>query len=112
MMYSILKNADKTASREREEGNSGRSRSQLAIAFPLTRQFTRWGGWVLLFLLCGHLLFCHGCHGSDVDDELSVPPQLKQRGGESDQRGTSMGIDRANKLNAVSPVCWTAPLGA
>jgi hypothetical protein len=33
-----------------------------------------WGSWLLFLLLCGHLIFCHGCHGEDVDDELSVPP--------------------------------------
>jgi hypothetical protein len=26
-----------------------------------------------LLLLAGYLIFCHGCHGKDVDDELSVP---------------------------------------
>lgn len=27
-----------------------------------------------MFLLIGYLIFCHGCHGEDVDDELCVPP--------------------------------------
>ncbi|HEY7326030.1 MAG TPA: hypothetical protein VH592_00210 [Gemmataceae bacterium] len=33
-----------------------------------------WGSWIIFLLLCGHLIFCHGCHGDDVDDELCVPP--------------------------------------
>lgn len=38
----------------------------------------RWG-WITLFLLTGCLVFCHGCHGDEVDDELSVffQPQLR-----------------------------------
>jgi hypothetical protein len=32
------------------------------------------GRWLIFLLLLGHLIFCHGCHGEDVDDELSVPP--------------------------------------
>ncbi|HEY7315667.1 MAG TPA: hypothetical protein VH643_40435 [Gemmataceae bacterium] len=40
-----------------------------------TARFTRWGGWLGFFLLAGHLIFCHGCHG-DEDNELCVP-QLK-----------------------------------
>jgi hypothetical protein len=33
----------------------------------------------LLFLLAIALLFCHGCHGPDVDDDLGVllPPRQK-----------------------------------
>ncbi|MHB1425855.1 MAG: hypothetical protein ACYC3I_22035 [Gemmataceae bacterium] len=30
--------------------------------------------WLIFLLLCAHLIFCHGCHGEDVDDELCVSP--------------------------------------
>lgn len=33
-----------------------------------------WGSWLIFLLLCGHVIFCHGCHGEDGDDELCVPP--------------------------------------
>ena len=35
---------------------------------------SRWLGLMswLLFLLAFALLFCHGCHGPDADDDLSV----------------------------------------
>jgi len=36
---------------------------------PAPRERFRWGGLLLLVLLAGLLIFCHGCHG-DVDDEL------------------------------------------
>jgi hypothetical protein len=29
-------------------------------------------GWVVILLLAACLVFCHGCHGDDVDDELCV----------------------------------------
>ncbi len=44
-----------------------------------TIRFTRWGGWLTFLLLCGHVIFCHGCHGEDVDDELSVPPPTARK---------------------------------
>ncbi|MGH7227036.1 MAG: hypothetical protein ACRELF_27790 [Gemmataceae bacterium] len=37
-------------------------------------RFRKWGNAVTLLLLAGYLIFCHGCHGADVDDELCVPP--------------------------------------
>jgi hypothetical protein len=43
-----------------------------------TARYTRWGGWLGLLLLAGHLIFCHGCHG-DEDNELCVPPRLVPR---------------------------------
>lgn len=42
---------------------------------PHPRQFTRWGSWLGILLVAGHLIFCHGCHG-DEDNELSAPPHL------------------------------------
>jgi hypothetical protein len=36
---------------------------------PVPGKRFRWGGLLLLVLLAGLLIFCHGCHG-DVDDEL------------------------------------------
>src|SRR5579883_16361 len=41
-------------------------------------RFRSRGGWLILLLLSGHLIFCHGCHGEDVDDELCVPPPLRE----------------------------------
>jgi hypothetical protein len=35
--------------------------------------FRSWSSWLIFLLLCGHLIFCHGCHGEDVDDELCAP---------------------------------------
>lgn len=35
-----------------------------------------WGSWLIFLLLCGYLIFGHGCHGADVDDELCVPPPV------------------------------------
>jgi hypothetical protein len=46
---------------------------------PHAPRFTRWGGWLVFLLLCGHLLFCHGCHGEDVDDELCIPPNDRRQ---------------------------------
>jgi hypothetical protein len=37
-------------------------------------RLSRWGNGAGVFLLIGYLIFCHGCHGEDVDDELCVPP--------------------------------------
>lgn len=34
----------------------------------------RWWRWPVLLLICGALLVAHGCHGADVDHELSAPP--------------------------------------
>lgn len=45
-----------------------------------TPRFQKWGRVVGLLLLAGYLIFCHGCHGEDVDDELSVPPLLNEEG--------------------------------
>jgi hypothetical protein len=36
---------------------------------PVPRKRFRWGGLLLLVLLAGLLIVCHGCHG-EVDDEL------------------------------------------
>ncbi|HKB38075.1 MAG TPA: hypothetical protein VKD72_16630 [Gemmataceae bacterium] len=36
---------------------------------PVPGKRFRWGGLLLLVLLAGLLIVCHGCHG-DVDDEL------------------------------------------
>jgi len=36
---------------------------------PAPRERFRWGGLLVLVLLAGLLIVCHGCHG-DVDDEL------------------------------------------
>ncbi len=30
----------------------------------------RWGALVLLAVVAGLLIFCHGCHNHDIDDEL------------------------------------------
>jgi len=30
-------------------------------------------------LLLGYLIFCHGCHGEDVDDELCVPTPTERK---------------------------------
>ena len=38
----------------------------------------RWGNGAGLLLLAGYLIFCHGCHGDDVDDELCVPPPAQK----------------------------------
>jgi hypothetical protein len=43
-----------------------------------TARFTRWGGWLGLLLLAGHLIFCHGCHG-DEDNELCMPPPVREK---------------------------------
>jgi hypothetical protein len=46
-----------------------------------SRRRGRWG-WAVLFLLAACLVFCHGCHGDDVDDELGitfVQPQEQER---------------------------------
>jgi hypothetical protein len=32
------------------------------------------GSWLIFLFLCSHLIFCHGCHGEDVDDELCISP--------------------------------------
>jgi hypothetical protein len=41
------------------------------------RRFHRWGRSAGLLLLAGYLVFCHGCHGEDVDDELGIVPHRK-----------------------------------
>jgi hypothetical protein len=38
-----------------------------------------WGSWLIFLLLCGYLIFCHGCHGDDVDDELCASPPSAAR---------------------------------
>jgi hypothetical protein len=59
---------------------------KLEIRSPKAERWTfPWGSWILFLLLCGHLIFCHGCHGEDVDDELCVPP-LDARDKESHRR--------------------------
>jgi hypothetical protein len=42
-----------------------------------TLRCQRFGNGVVLFLLAAYLIFSHGCHGADVDDELCVP-QLRE----------------------------------
>lgn len=86
---------------------------------PHSLRFRGWGHAVGLLLLAGYLIFCHGCHGEDVDDELCVPPPLLPRQREAEpprsqaptgnensdcQRGTSIGNALAKSLNALSPV--------
>jgi hypothetical protein len=45
------------------------------IRNPKSRiRLRHWSSWPVFLLLCGQLIFCHGCHGEDVDDELCVPP--------------------------------------
>ena len=51
----------------------------------ISRNFQSWGSWLIFLLLCGHLIFCHGCHGEDVDDELSVPPPAIRQHGNKEQ---------------------------
>jgi hypothetical protein len=53
-------------------------------------RFTSWGGWLLFSLLCGHLIFCHGCHPHDSDDELCFPARLEpeHKSGQSVQENT------------------------
>ena len=41
--------------------------------------FTGLGRWPVFLLLCGYVIFCHGCHAHDVDDELSVPLRFGER---------------------------------
>ncbi len=36
--------------------------------------------WLIILLLLGHLIFCHGCHGEDVDDELCITPPAAKNG--------------------------------
>jgi hypothetical protein len=41
----------------------------------------RWGWLGLLLVLAAGLVFCHGCHGDDVDDELCLTlVQPQERG--------------------------------
>jgi hypothetical protein len=51
---------------------------QRRVSASTTPHFRPWGSWLIFLLLCGHLIFCHGCHGEDVDDELCVPPPLRE----------------------------------
>ncbi len=63
--------------------------------------------WLTFLLLCGYLIFCHGCHGEDVDDELSVPLPAARDG----ERPASAGWSKLNQpadagrspINAVLP---------
>lgn len=41
------------------------------------RRFHRWGRRAGFLLLAGYLVFCHGCHGEDVDDEMGLVPHRK-----------------------------------
>ncbi len=48
---------------------------------PPGRRRGPWG-WIVLGLLAAGLVFCHGCHGEDVDDELSllfIQPQVQHQ---------------------------------
>jgi len=73
----------------------------------ISRNFQSWGSWLIFLLLCGHLIFCHGCHGEDVDDELSVPLPAARDG----ERPASAGWSKLNQpadagrspINAVLP---------
>lgn len=59
----------------------GRPESDTAL------RFRRWGNGACSLLLVGYLIFCHGCHGEDIDDELSVP-QLRNRPLKSTEEST------------------------
>jgi hypothetical protein len=52
-----------------------------------------WCSWLIFLLLFGHLIFCHGCHGEDVDDELSVPLPAAR----NEERQASMVSDASQK---------------
>ncbi|GEM_PF-6710065 len=47
-------------------------------AGSVSDRFRSWSSGLIVLLLCGYLLFCHGCHGEDIDDELSAPPPSAQ----------------------------------
>src|SRR5690348_3611984 len=50
--------------------------SLIDIAEPSSQRTSRlvpFGRWPVFLLLCGYLIFSHGCHAHDVDDELCVP---------------------------------------
>lgn len=60
------------------------------------------GGWLILLLLCGYLIFSHGCHGGDVDDELCPPAARETRNSKSEIRTKSQtGLIEAKKTPGV-----------
>jgi hypothetical protein len=63
-----VKTTDDSTSPERERRATGR----------IIEGFRLWGSWLIFLLLCGHLIFSHGCHGEDVDDELCVPLPVRE----------------------------------
>jgi hypothetical protein len=62
-------------------------RRQRRINGRMIDGFRPWGSLLIFLLLCAHLIFCHGCHGKDVDDELCVPPPVAQDGERSASAG-------------------------
>jgi hypothetical protein len=67
-------NAEKKRLTPRRKGRKGRKEEQTFEPRSL-RLGVRF---FFLFLLAGCLIYCHGCHGPDVDDELSLPWPVAQ----------------------------------
>jgi hypothetical protein len=72
-------------------------------ALPHTQRFRKWGHAVGLLLLAGYLIFCHGCHGEDVDDELCVPLPAARDGERLSPRSQALPGNEDSSFSAALP---------